>query len=148
MHNGLVPPDHPVVGGDDVNGEKIYCGRAIKDGDVIPGKVVQSHGCCYVAWGGKEHAMENYQVLCNPRGASKLVWVDASNGEIPLGALVAGKQSDGTKLYFGRTYHEGSHVVGKVHPEHGCLYFPFGGNENSTKSYEVLVLKETKCAPY
>lgn len=28
--------------------------------------------------------------------------------------------------------------VGKVHPSHGCAYFPWGGEEHSEKSYEVL----------
>lgn len=38
--DGRVPYDSPVVGGQDVNGEMIYVGRAVHDGDTVPGKVL------------------------------------------------------------------------------------------------------------
>lgn len=36
---GDVPYQNPVVGGNDLNGEVIYIGRAQHGGDTIPGKV-------------------------------------------------------------------------------------------------------------
>lgn len=36
---GHVPYNNPVIGGNDVNGEPIYVGRAHESGDTIPGKV-------------------------------------------------------------------------------------------------------------
>nr|ABF72903.1 farnesoic acid O-methyltransferase-like protein-like [Belgica antarctica] len=43
-------PSGAFVGGHD-NGEGLVVGRAHHEGALIPGKVVPSHGVCYVAWG-------------------------------------------------------------------------------------------------
>lgn len=72
---------------------------------------------------------------------SRLVWVPAA-GSLPHGAVQGGCQSDGTKLYIGRGWNEGSMLVGKVHPSHHCLYVPFDGREVTLHNYEVLVLHE------
>lgn len=53
-------PANAVLGGFD--NENLYVGRARHEGAVIPGKVVSSHGVCYVAWGGEEHAKQEYEV--------------------------------------------------------------------------------------
>src|SRR5699024_3003848 len=53
--NGFVPGD-AVEGGVDVNGEMLYVGRANDSGDMIPGKIVPSHGVLYVPYGGEEKA--------------------------------------------------------------------------------------------
>ena len=42
--------------------EQVYVGRASHEGALIPGKVVPSHGVCYVPWGGQEHGKTEYQV--------------------------------------------------------------------------------------
>lgn len=57
--DGSIPPD-AVVGGDD--GGPLYIGRADHEGALLPGKVSANHGVCYVAWGGQEHAKNQYQV--------------------------------------------------------------------------------------
>jgi len=103
--------------------------------------VVPSHGVCYVAHAGAEHPHRDYQVLTNPHGAN-LVWVPACDGAVPLGALQGGQQSDGQTLYIGRAYHNGSMVIGKVHPGHKTLYVSFGGEEIPIHSYEVLVCRD------
>uniref|UniRef100_T1IXB6 Uncharacterized protein n=1 Tax=Strigamia maritima TaxID=126957 RepID=T1IXB6_STRMM len=132
-------PDNAVQAGWDVS-DTIYVGRAHHEGEVIPGKVVPSHGCCYVAFGGEEHKKSQYEVLCNPCNCS-LEWVGASDGAVPNGALQGGVTDDGENLFIGRTQHEGTLTVGKVHPSHGCLYIPFGGGEHNYEHYEVLVCK-------
>lgn len=144
---GHVPYNNPVIGGNDVNGEPIYVGRANESGDTIPGKVVPSHRVCYVAYAGRECAHHHYQVLTNPNN-TELVWVQASHGSIPTGALAGGKQSDGTNLYIGRGHYNGSMVVGKVHPQHHVLYVSFGGDEHPIHSYEVLVAKNLHTHDY
>ena len=143
--SGIVPSNSPVVGGNDVNGEPIYVCRAVHNRDTIPGKMVPSHRVGYVAYDGKEHAHQNYQVLTNPNHAC-LAWVPASSGQIPTGALLGGEQADGTPLYIGRAYHHSSLIVGKVHPRHHVLYVPFAGSEIAIKSYEVLVIKNANTA--
>ncbi|RWS02449.1 uncharacterized protein B4U79_06516 [Dinothrombium tinctorium] len=136
---GWVPSDSAIQGGYDINGEVIYVGRALHEGDVVPGKVVASHGCCYISYGGREHRKEEYQALISP--GCELVWLPASDGELPSGALQAGVTEDGEVLYIGRHEHEGSSTIGKVHPSHGCLYIPFGGEEIRYNDYEVLCVK-------
>ena len=56
---GEVPPN-AVKGGHD--SEDLYVGRARHEGALIPGKIVPSHGVCYVAWGGVEHGKNEYEV--------------------------------------------------------------------------------------
>ena len=104
--------------------------------------MVPSHGCCYVSHGGHEHKYYHYQVLTNPRNAN-LTWYSSFAGQIPAGALLGGEQMDGTPLFIGRAYHHGSLVIGKVHPRHNTLYVPFGGEEVSIHSYEILVVQTT-----
>ena len=140
--NGSVP-DNAVVGGSDVNGEPLYVGRAIQSGNVLPGKVVCSHGVCYVGHAGHEHAHREYQVLTNPSGTS-LTWTNARRGNVPLGALQAGRQNDGEALYVGRAWHSGSLITGKVHPSHGVLYASFGGDDLPFRDYEILVCKDVQ----
>lgn len=132
-------PSHAVQGGWDLE-DAIYIGRAEHDGDVIPGKIVPSHGCCYVSFGGEEHKKHSYRVLTNPDGCVG-EWVHASDGAVPSGAIQGGKTADGEPLFIGRAHHEGTLTVGKVHPSNGCLYVPFGGEEHKKHEYEVLTCK-------
>ncbi|KAJ1520788.1 hypothetical protein ONE63_003882 [Megalurothrips usitatus] len=58
---GEVPSD-AVRAGVDKSGEPLFVGRAFHEGDVVPAKVVPSHGGAYVPWGGKEHKKDYYEV--------------------------------------------------------------------------------------
>ncbi len=62
----------------------------------------------------------------------------ASHGNIADGAVYTGEEN-GERLYVGRSSHEGSVTVGKIHPSHGCIYIPYGGQELGLQFYEVLV---------
>lgn len=57
---GGVIPVGAVLGGFD--NENLYVGRAQHEGGVVPGKVLSSHGVCYIAWGGAEHSKPEYEV--------------------------------------------------------------------------------------
>ncbi|CAH1961261.1 unnamed protein product [Acanthoscelides obtectus] len=131
--SGQVPP-RAFAGGED-NGEPVYIVRAQFNGGLIPGKLVSSHGCSYVAWGGQENSVNEYEVLCDFPGQ----WVACSGGNIPPNALTAGQSEDGEPLYVGRVVHDGALVVGKVQPSHGVCYIPYGGEEKSFPEYEILV---------
>ncbi|RWS10197.1 uncharacterized protein B4U79_06805 [Dinothrombium tinctorium] len=132
-------PENAVIGGEDINGEPLFVGRAIQAGDTIPGKVVPSHGVCYVSYGGREHAHREYQVLVSNR---ELKWKKAKEGKVKKRAIPAGLCEDGELLFVGRAFHDNSLVIGKVHPSHGVLYFPFGGQEHHTSVYEILRYKK------
>lgn len=58
--SGQVPPS-AFAGGED-NGESIYVIRANFNGGLIPGKLIPSHGQAYVAWGGAENPIQEYEV--------------------------------------------------------------------------------------
>lgn len=137
---GWVPHQSAVAGGFDVSGETIYVGRALESGDVIPGKIVPSHGVCYVPYGGRENPHREYQALVANPGC-ELVWVRTSGGSLPTGAVQGGVTGSGEPLYIGRHEHGGSWVVGKVQPSHGVLYIAFGGDEIPFNDYEILCIK-------
>lgn len=127
-----------MAGGND-HGETIFVGRAVQDGDVIPGKVVSSHSCCYVSYGGEERRHSEYQALVSD--GAEFVWLPSSDGAVPCGAIQGGTCESGERLYIGRTFHNNTITIGKVHPSHRCLYIPYGGKEHSYDEYEVLVCK-------
>lgn len=131
-------PYNAVPGGED-SGETIYIGRAVHNGEVIPGKVVPSHRCCYVASAGAEHSHREYQALISD--GTQFAWVPSSGGALPSGAVQGGMCTSGEPLFIGRTYHEGTLTIGKVHPSRQCLSIPYGGEEHCYSDYEVLVIQ-------
>ena len=120
----------------------IYCLflRAFHDGDQLPAKVIPSKQSCFVSHNGLEVFKSHFDYL----SGSGFNWVASSNGHTPEGAVIAGVTVHGDELAIGRAHHEGSVTPGKINRNHGCLYFPFGGAEQSTLYYEALVC-EQKC---
>lgn len=123
--------------GRDADGSPIYVGRAFHAGDMLPAKVIPNLGVAFVSHSGQELTLVEYEIL----RTGEFVWEFALNGEIPQGAVEAGRTLDGEKLYFGRAIHEGTQTPGKVQASHGCLYIPFNGEEVALTEYEVLVVK-------
>lgn len=79
--SGTEIPEGAFVGGED-NGEPLLVGRAQHEGALLPGKVVASHGVCYVAWGGGEHGKSEYEVL-----VGSAAWAPGTGSTIPPNAL-------------------------------------------------------------
>lgn len=127
-------PQDAVVAGHDSDGGTIFIGRAFYNNDLLPAKIIPNKGKAYVAYGGHEIELEDYEAL----SGQNYVWLPAENGEVPPGAVQVGHTSDGETLYAGRGYHAASLTVGKVHPSHGCLYIPFDSEEVKIFGYEVL----------
>jgi len=134
--DGSVPPNAMDAGTD--GGETIYVGRAEHEGVMIPGKIHPSHGVCYVAYAGEEHAKSNYQALVGK------YWYPCSGGDVPGNAVVAGNDG-GEDTYVGRAEHEGVIIPGKVHPSHGVCYVSFAGEEHAKSEYQVLVYGDCSC---
>jgi len=63
MKGNETPRPEAVIGGYDINGESIYVGRAFQCNDLIVGKIVPSHKCCYVSYDGREIAHQHFEVL-------------------------------------------------------------------------------------
>jgi hypothetical protein len=69
-----------------------------------------------------------------------LTWKSASGGNVPSGAKAAGKDTNGDALYVARQSIPGSGLqLGKVRPGLGSALIPYGGQELSIESYEVLM---------
>lgn len=130
-------PANAVVAGHDADGSPIYVGRAFYEGDNIPVKICPAHQAAYLAYGGREVPVTNYEVLIG----LGFTWVSSGGGQVPGSAVATGTQSDGEPLYVGRAHFQGSLTPGKVQASHSCLYLPFGGVEHSVADYEVLVQK-------
>lgn len=60
--HGHIPPG-AVVGGSTSSGERLYIGRAHYNGSLTPGKIQPSHNTLYIAFGGNEVAIRDYEVL-------------------------------------------------------------------------------------
>lgn len=56
-----IPPD-AVNAGYDTDGAPIFVGRAFHDGDQLPVKVMPTKRAAYVAYGGREIPVFNYEV--------------------------------------------------------------------------------------
>lgn len=154
--DSTLPPD-AFQGGYDIDGSKIYIGRAMHEGYQIIAKVIPSKQAAYVAWDGKEHSIHQFevglffftnkfwiffdtstkwgQVLCG----SRLRWVGDASGHVPRAAIPCGDQADDEKLFIGRIHIKGSLTPGYIRPLHHCIYIPFHGVEFSQVYYEVLV---------
>jgi len=88
-----------------------------------------------VSYGGLEHVKHDFELLAGYGYG----WVPDSYGNVPSGAVMCGRTSDGEGLYIGRGQYKGNFTPGKIHPSHRCLYIPFGGQEVRLDNYEVLV---------
>ncbi|XP_055690904.1 uncharacterized protein LOC129794238 [Lutzomyia longipalpis] len=130
---GAMPPN-AVFAGTDSDSSPIYVGRTFHDGDQLPAKVIPSKQAAYVSHNGNEIVKHHVEVLVG----TGFTWIHSGNGHVPPNAVRAGQTVHGQPLYVGRTHHEGSLTPGKIHPSHGCLYFPYGGAEQSSLQYEVL----------
>ena len=71
---------------------------------------------------------------------TNLNWVWCDGNKIPSGALIGGQEKDGTVLYIGRTrHHSGAMSVGKFSMLTMHFYYPYAGQEHSSKTCEILV---------
>ncbi|OQR74200.1 hypothetical protein BIW11_09228 [Tropilaelaps mercedesae] len=133
-------PANALYGGNDSSGETLYIGRTRHNEDIVPGKVVPSHQCCYVPWGGEENRHSDYEVLI-AQSESEFTWEPASGGRLPTGAMQGGITEEGEPLYIGRAKHEDSLTVGKIQPSQHCCYIAYGGREIRCSDYEVLACR-------
>ena len=69
------------------------------------------------------------------------MWVDASDGAVPPGAVLGGQEAPpgSEPLFVCHAYYENSLQPGKVRPGLGACNIPYGGKEVILKQYQVLV---------
>lgn len=56
---------------------------------------------------------------------------------LPPGAVVGGRDCDGSSIYVGRSFHNGDMIPAKVIPDKNAVYVCHGGEEHSKHEYEV-----------
>lgn len=125
-----LPPD-VVVGGDEMGRPLFICRGKYRDG-MHPGKVVG--GRCNIGWGGREIALDYYQVLVSH---APLGWVSASYGAVPPNA-VPGGYAHGQPLYICQVEFNGGVHPGKVVGQ--MCNIGWGNREVTIPYYNVLVM--------
>lgn len=135
-NNGNVPPN-ALTGCKTASNEVLYIGRANHQGSLTPGKIQRSHNCMYFPFGGSEHSTRQYEVLTISAPRSRWMPTNASAGA-PVGAHMAGNDSDGSPIYIGRATHGGDQLVAKVLPSKRAAYVCYNGNEVLVHQYEIL----------
>ena len=119
--DGRVPVGAVRAGVEAINGAPLYLARAMIEGGAHPGKCAPHLDSCRAGYGGGEHVSKAYEVLVAldrskrpwPQyqpllGAAKskptfsalpVAYPSAVDGALPRGALSAGWEADGTRLF-------------------------------------------------
>ncbi|PAA57061.1 hypothetical protein BOX15_Mlig034094g2 [Macrostomum lignano] len=139
--NGQVPP-RAVQVGTQRDGSPVYVSRARHGNELIPAKLVQGHGHVCLPYGGKEHLVQQYEVLCDsgmPCFGCGWAWAPCQGFNVPPNAIIGGHTDRNEPLYIGKGFVNGDAAAGKVYSPHQCAYFSWGGAEHSSKQFEILV---------
>lgn len=135
--------DDAVIGGEAEDGAELHIARAHVGDEIATGKLHIGHNCCFIPYGGVEEKVAEYEVLANPGGID-VVWVSASNGEIPIGAVVGGSDANDGPICIIRCSHEGDVIPGKLVSSLKKAYISWGEEEYPYDEYEVLCVKCVK----
>uniref|UniRef100_A0A3P9HWL6 Uncharacterized protein n=1 Tax=Oryzias latipes TaxID=8090 RepID=A0A3P9HWL6_ORYLA len=84
---------------------------------------------CYYTLSGRELKDPSFLILVNEDNFEDLVWINDSNGGVPKNAV---RSADA--VYVGKN----QYGLGKVVPQHHCLFLPLKGRESWYRQYEVL----------
>ena len=71
--------------------------------------------------------------------ASEWNWSSDQDGFAPMEAVRGGTDSDGYPLYFCRVWASGGYQPGKMSEGLKTCNYPYGGKENKSTQYEVMV---------
>ncbi|KAJ1959220.1 hypothetical protein GGI12_004451 [Dipsacomyces acuminosporus] len=139
--DGAIPP-RAIVGGVEKDGRPLFIARAFFRGGLHPGKAAPhlEDGGFAMGWGGREHHLSHYFVLCGDANATH--WVPVEGPVDPNGQyrpVEAGHEEDGEPLYVAKANINWSQQLGKAgaHLRDG-MSFGYGGGERSEHSYLIL----------
>ena len=88
--------------------------------------------------------MSSYEVLVLNTESPPVEWVAAQNGDLPQGAILAGREANDEPLYVAKASVANQVLIGKLNPSHGKAYVPHDGTELVVTSYEVLVISNSE----
>jgi Protein of unknown function (DUF3421) len=141
--SGTVPTNATNKGAHGVSGAPLdFCradlggGKGVQLGSLAPG----SRGCLIPYGGATQTVSSSYDVLVDLSPRLPLTtYPVSSGGNIPLDALVGGKDTDGQTLYYCQASYGGAVVPGKTGPKFKSCDIPWQGYEVYVPSYQVLV---------
>jgi Protein of unknown function (DUF3421)/Ricin-type beta-trefoil lectin domain-like len=119
-------------GGNEANGTVLYIARVKHENGVHIGKARPNSREAFIAYGGKELALSNYEVFT---GTGQ--WVKATANSFPPNAIAGGYEANGAPLYIARAVIDGGYHPGKAR-KNGDGFIPYGGVERIVKDFEVL----------
>lgn len=136
------PPDALAIG-HETDGQLLYAARAWFNGGVHLGKAA-SRGAqnASLSWGGVEHLIDTYEILCGAPDPNLLKWMTFRHGEkcsvqgwIPV---EGGREAAGEALLIAKGSYENGQHPGKclIGDDHACV--GWGGGEVWVRPFEVL----------
>lgn len=136
--------DDAIVGGTSSSGGEIHIARAHVSNnsyeELASGSLFVGHDCAYIPLKGKEHRINDYEILCN-RSEVKIAWIPSYGRNVPTGAVQCGTDGTGIPIYIARYCHDGNVVPGKFIKFWGSCYISCGGREHQSFKYEMLCVK-------
>jgi len=121
-------------GARDKDGPDLLPIRAAQGSGLEPGKYGAKAKLGYISYGGKEIQVRDPKAeIFLGSGVGT-----AFKGDLPLGAIPAGYDSDGSTLYMISAQKDGTQALCNYSDARGEAYIPYGGDEIKVASFEVL----------
>jgi len=122
--------------GNEANGAPLGICRGAYAGGVHVGKTLVGQSGCAIPYGGQEVWLSSYEVL----GTTDSFGVELqASWHLPLSAIVAGREADGTPLYACVGSIAGGMHPGKTRRDWMTCAVPYGGVEHQTTNYLGVV---------
>jgi hypothetical protein len=139
--NGATAEGH----GHEVDGTPIWVARAMVEGTLQLGKVRPGFGSALIPFGGKEVAVNDYEVLMETGIWESAIRQKRPRNGIPVGAIVYGNDAGDVPLFVARGFPPGG--GGGLHPgrmraDFDGAHIGFGGVEKSVEEFAILVVEE------
>ncbi|XP_055837518.1 uncharacterized protein LOC129905913 [Episyrphus balteatus] len=128
-------PINAVRVGSTVEGDPLYIGRGIWEGNETVGKIHPPNRCLFIPFNGEEETLETFEVLIREE---KHVWVPGTLDHVPPFAVIGGEEQNHI-IYVGRAHHEGETLPAKIIPATGSVYVSRGGHDVYKSEFEYLV---------
>lgn len=134
VKNGQIPRG-AFQGGMEANGAPLYIVRARHESGLHIGKARKGDDYALIGYGGNEVKKTSYEAYTGIG-----LWVKANKSKLPAYAVRGGEEANGEAIYIARAKFDGNYHIGKV-KRNADAFIPYGGKENVSSSYEVLVYK-------
>ncbi len=139
MTGQQLPQANPetLIGGYETTGAPLYLCRAHYQG-IHPGKFRSGFQSCKFTYSGGEIDQSNFLGTLQWDSLSAL-WLPATNGQVPAGAVAQGNDNDGTPFFACRAFVGNGLHPGKIRTNWRGCDVPYGNSEVTASSYFVLV---------